>query len=638
MARTEGDVNPKWLIPHDHVQAAPGSSPVLAGSGLPSEKSSAAVAHGSLPVMAGSDLPSAAEKKEGANDATWLEELMQELERKTQGAFQDAHNQGFYINDYTTKVHALGDKLMQGLQRIAHKIHAVEAEGSARQLTTRQQNRERIKTVLKKLVHLMNSLQVKSGSELVFPMLFDHMSFATHRCWEINVKVAFAKTLSAWQDHFKGSLKVLHERASVSQRLGFILPSLQAGRARELPTGWLMQLNRGRASDSANAAATLGQELPVYIYNMWVYGHRKQSSRDPLGDYVISSDYDADYKPSYLVRTQRLSLIPKTPQLEGMRIPSPDVDPHKMSLIKLLLFKLLGVSNDMDEKGNPLDPYRALFLDGENPRKKMKRAEDDNPYDAFPRAWQHYWQNTVVPMAARADEKIRARMEAPKLWECLEVFNLQKELAIGKYLIPSDDDCFRMLGCQACVKLENRLTVQEYVCYIVRRVVSNLDAYGVGTAEGAETFEPAFEDALDPDIDGEVKLKAGDAPQKHTKFVRDMIAAGLLPLTSDEDALHRAATHKRGSATAPQPRDEQLRLKAKAPMITQTFLDAQRAVMTADTATPPRQCPRQTAASVAAETGQKELEDSAPTAHWRHFMKPSEARLQSLNKAVMVSS
>eukprot|EP00435_Cladocopium_sp_Y103_P043395 s2664_g12.t1 len=231
----------------------------------------------------------------------------------------------------------------------------------------------------------------------------------------------------------------------------------------------------------------------------------------------------------------------------------------------------------MDEKGNPLDPYRALFLDAENPSKKMKRAEDENPYDAFPRAWQHYWQNTVVPMAAKADEKIRARMEVPTLWECLEVFNLQKELAIGKYLIPSDDDCFRMLGCQASVKLEGRLTVQEYVCYIVRRVVSNLDAYG------AETFEPAFEDALDPDIDGEVKLKAGDAP------------------------------------------DEQLRLKAKAPMITQTLLDAQRAVMTADTATPPRQCPMQTVASATADAGQKEFEDSAPTAHWRQFMKPSEA-------------
>lgn len=90
-----------------------------------------------------------------------------------------------------------------------------------------------------------------------------------------------------------------------------------------------------------------------------------------------------------------------------------------------------------------MDPYREMFLDEENASKKMKRAEHDNPYDAFPRAWQNYWRNTVVPMAAKADEKIGARMEVPTLWECLEVFNLQKELAISKYLVPSDADCMR---------------------------------------------------------------------------------------------------------------------------------------------------------------------------------------------------
>ena len=94
-------------------------------------------------------------------------------------------------------------------------------------------------------------------------------------------------------------------------------------------------------------------------------------------------------------------------------------------------------------------------------------------------------------------------------------------------------------------------------------------------------FETAFEDALDPDLDGEVKLKAGDASlkvqhhltatercralifyrQKHTKFVRDMIAAGLLPLTSDADALEKTANYKLGASAKVQSRDEQLRLR-----------------------------------------------------------------------------
>ena len=417
------------------------------------------------------------------------------------------------------------------------------------------------------------------------------------------------------------------------------------------------------------------QALPAYVYNMWVYGARKQSSRDRLGDYVITFDYDADYKPSALVKTQRLSLIPKIPQLEGMHIPSPDVDPHKMSLIKLLLFKPLGQNNDMDEKGNPQDPYRAIFLDVEKGTKKMKRGEHENPYDAFPRAWKHYWQHTVLPKAADAEKKIEARMEIPTLWECLEVFQLQKELAQEKYLIPLDKDCTNKLGCDASAKLQNRLTVQEYVCYLTKRVVKNLDAYGRakaapktksyaldadakedpglvreghGTGDTGESFEPAFEDALDPDIDGEVRLKAGDAPlkvhhpltsaqrsqamtfhrQKQTKFVRDMISAGLLPLTGDEEALHRTAAYKRANGTAVNPREEQLRLKEKAPMITQPLLDAQRAAMTNDSMGLSRLSAERAATSDCAERA-GELAASSdvtmPEAEWRTFSKPSAA-------------
>ena len=94
----------------------------------------------------------------------------------------------------------------------------------------------------------------------------------------------------------------------------------------------------------------------------------------------------------------------------------------------------------MDEKGNPLDPYRAIFLDAENAQKKLKRGEQENPYDVFPRAWKQYWQETVLPKAADAQKKIEARMELPTLWECLGVFQLQKDLCQEKYLIPSDED------------------------------------------------------------------------------------------------------------------------------------------------------------------------------------------------------
>ena len=139
MERKEGDLEPKWLL---HLTEDPVDT-----------------------SMADTDT------NEHLVDC---EELLKEIELETTSAFQDAHNAGFYINEYTTKVNALGDKLLQGLQRASQKV--LQQEASAGEVPGKNKDRERVKAVLKKLTYLMNSLQVKSGSELVFPMLYDHMS------------------------------------------------------------------------------------------------------------------------------------------------------------------------------------------------------------------------------------------------------------------------------------------------------------------------------------------------------------------------------------------------------------------------------------------------------------------------------
>ena len=229
------------------------------------------------------------------------------------------------------------------------------------------------------------------------------------------------------------------------------------------------------------------------------------------------------------------------------------------------------------------------------------------------------------------------------------------------------------LGCDASAKLH--LTVREHVCYLTKRVAKNLDAYGRakaapktksyaldadakedpglvreehGTGDTGESFEPAFEDALDPDIDGEVRLKAGDAPlkvhhpltssqrlqamtfhrQKHTKFVRDMISAGLLPLTGDEEALHRTAAYKRASGTAVSLREEQLRLKEKAPMITQQLLDAQRAAMTSDIAWASTVCGRNRLLRATAQSAEESWLQTVMTRLQQQNGAPSASHLQ----------
>ena len=67
-----------------------------------------------------------------------VEEFTQEVERESRALFQDAHNAGFYINEYTTKVAVLGDKLLQGLRKAAEKqqdqMEAIALEEEAKKV------------------------------------------------------------------------------------------------------------------------------------------------------------------------------------------------------------------------------------------------------------------------------------------------------------------------------------------------------------------------------------------------------------------------------------------------------------------------------------------------------------------------
>ena len=67
-------------------------------------------------------LPLSDSDSEGSSsDDPDFDELTAEVERETRCLFQDAHNAGFYINEYTTKVKFLGNKLLQGLRKATEK-------------------------------------------------------------------------------------------------------------------------------------------------------------------------------------------------------------------------------------------------------------------------------------------------------------------------------------------------------------------------------------------------------------------------------------------------------------------------------------------------------------------------------------
>ena len=449
MERKEGDIKAKWLLPLSDV----------------SVETNEVDTH-------------------PADDIQTCQRLLEELQSECLSAFQDAHNTGFYINEYTTKVNALGDKNLEGLRRASEQIMREEAARTpdVAEDAKRRAERERIKAVLKQLVYLMNSLQVKSGSELAFPMLFDHMSFSTHRTWEMNMKVPYAKALSSWERHFGGSLKALRQDVNFATQLGFILPCQLAGPQQDLPKGWLVLRSQTLQTPNTKSMADTVQaetgetdayvyispkgcrftslkaalahahkqslldavpadspappvsattveftsnhedymhrgmedifaELPAYVYNMWVYKATKLTAANRHALHHLDIPFDVSYRQGN-VKIQRLSIMPRIPQISGLFVPSPDVDPHKNALIKLLLFKPLHAAAKVDALGEAIDPYEDLY---------KHRDTNKNPYDAFPATWHHYWRETVLVQARAADEKLRRRMGWPSIWECREV-------------------------------------------------------------------------------------------------------------------------------------------------------------------------------------------------------------------------
>ena len=68
-------------------------------------------------VMPVSDPDSGVEDEDSCD----LGRLRREIEREIRALFQDAQNAGFYINEYTTKVNVLGEKLLQSLRKAAEK-------------------------------------------------------------------------------------------------------------------------------------------------------------------------------------------------------------------------------------------------------------------------------------------------------------------------------------------------------------------------------------------------------------------------------------------------------------------------------------------------------------------------------------
>ena len=126
-------------------------------------------------------------------------------------AFVDSHNTGYYVNSYTTKLNPTLDgvlsRLMDGVRRLNAQWEDEELKkqagadaGPAGNGSTdaasnaRRQKYRRTMQMLTRFESCFRRTSWKSGCEMVFPILFGHLCFATHRCWTLSSIMKYSIT------------------------------------------------------------------------------------------------------------------------------------------------------------------------------------------------------------------------------------------------------------------------------------------------------------------------------------------------------------------------------------------------------------------------------------------------------------
>ena len=180
------------------------------------------------------------------------EEFDRLLEQNALATFIDAHNTSYYVNSYTTKVNPTMDgvlcKLLDGVRRLRDEWEDSEAQRQERARNgppSEQEKQPRAIADARRRESFRRTMQVlcrfetcfrraswKSGSEMVFPMLFGHLAFMTHRCWKVFMRRAIYLAAEAWRRAY-GQLETVARPPD-----SFVAYTLPANGEVVLMTGW----------------------------------------------------------------------------------------------------------------------------------------------------------------------------------------------------------------------------------------------------------------------------------------------------------------------------------------------------------------------------------------------------------------
>jgi hypothetical protein len=184
-----------------------------------------------------------------------IDDIVQQMKEEATASFSDGLNTGFYINAYTTKqcptMDGVLEEMRRGLERLQQnreteqqKIREeIEKQGldADKHLTAAERKALKGRSpfahtmdVLKRLSASYRRCYWKSGAEMLFPILFGHMTFASHRCWTVFIKKAVFLASEAWRGEYGNAVR----HAALKDGGGEVVQYIRAGMDAYPLVGW----------------------------------------------------------------------------------------------------------------------------------------------------------------------------------------------------------------------------------------------------------------------------------------------------------------------------------------------------------------------------------------------------------------
>ena len=410
------------------------------------------------------------------------------IKKLSQKMFLDAHNAGYYIHEYTTKLAPTMEmfmtKLRDGLQKLQddwqqqklqQKAEPLAADGRRVKQKTLPQ---KAMSVLMRVRAVYEASSYRSASELVFPILFGHLCYASHSCWTVFVQKALYQCTVSYDNAFPSEINQQYTAPPDGERVSCMVN----GRNITLPDTWsrltneddtivivnpegeaflsekeaiLSYLNIKKANNELDASDWIAmfdhyktsgdveekkpdggvctgsqyddwlyrgthplvKDMCLYVYSIWIY--RAEISRSSLGTQVTLS-----FDPSYVLAEmyiQRIATEPRVPRIDGCQIWSTDLESEREQAHKLLSILLRPTRMTAELTLSPEEPdLYADFFD-----------KDAAAGVRYQKAWEKYYEN-VEPMAQKCFQHCLHHTCWPSLWETQEAHDLLNASLAGE--------------------------------------------------------------------------------------------------------------------------------------------------------------------------------------------------------------